>query len=111
MIEILTVGEIAQVNRRRMGKTQQEIAALHEVPQSTVSDWENGKAVVPPALLINPFPLTELEELRILRKQAGLTIQGAAEQLGLSHVTVIGMEKGTVNGEPLQRLIRKIMVQ
>ncbi len=111
MIEILTVGEIAQINRRRLGKTQQEMAELHDVPQSTISDWENGKAVVPPALLVDPFPLMELEELRLLRRRAGLTINEAAARLGLSHVTVIGMEKGTVDGTPLRRLIKEILVQ
>lgn len=107
----LTEGEKAMINRRRMQMTQADVAALHGVPQSKVSEWENGKGMPPMAMRRNPLPLTELEELRLLRKHIGLTIEEVADKLGVSHVTVIAMEKGRRDPEPLVRLINDTMAR
>ena len=84
-----TSGEKFKAKRRRDKLSQEELAKKIKVDRNTIKFWEDDGPVIP---YVN-IKLTEGELYFILRERLGLPLKKAADLMGISHVTLIKLEK------------------
>lgn len=103
-----TAPERLFLHRKRAGKTQSEVAAIHGVGLFTYGQWETG-AVEPPkeAAKIKLGRLKPNETALLLRRRAGKTQKEVAAKLKCSRFHVNRMESGEADAEPLLKLWNK----
>lgn len=96
----MTRGERRLIVRRRAGRSQREMAELHDVSLYFYRKMERDPRKGPPPDLLGG-PLGAHERLFLLRRRAGLAVRDVAERMGVSPWWVTQMERGTA---PVDRL-------
>lgn len=100
----LTTQERLIIWRRRLNCHQIVIEKMHP----NWGKWERGEIPIPLSILISipNMDLTKGEECHILRRRKGITIKDAASHIGISHITLIRMERDeVVSEEPYLRYL------
>jgi transcriptional regulator with XRE-family HTH domain len=90
-----TMGERVWVWRRRQELTLVEAAQRLGVGRGHLVDWEADRSVPPPSVCrrVASLTLTSTEVLRLLRRRSGLGSRGAAMAYGVSHVSLLRLER------------------
>lgn len=89
--------------RRRHKISNKQAAIQYKVTPDVITFWESGRLSAPNITIRDP--LTPGERFIITRRRAGLTINQAAEMLGINRLTVINHEKDR-NKEPERIILR-----
>jgi DNA-binding XRE family transcriptional regulator len=106
----LTEGETLSLFRERKGLTQKDFAKNYlKVSQSTLSLWERDHVKIP----INQDTLPKItptrgEWCRVLRRRLRLTLRNAAYGIGVSHVTIVRMEREKLDPARLWNYLKKV---
>lgn len=100
----LTAGERAWVWRMRRGMTLQDIADQYNVSKGVPVNWEAGRVTVPEDLRKKSqnVKLYPSEELRLLRRRAGIGARVAGRYRKVSHPLILELERA---GDPELRRI------
>jgi len=86
---IPTKGERFKAARRRDGLSQEECAKRMNLHRMTTKYWEDGTPSTPDVKI----KLNEGELYFIIRERLDIPLKKAAELIGISHVTLIKLEK------------------
>ena len=97
MVETIALswGEKLWIWRRRQHLTLVEAGHRLAVSRGNLVDWESDRTEPPGDIRrrVGPIIPTPSEELRVLRKRSGLGSRGAAEAYGISHVSLLRLER------------------
>ena len=84
-----TKGEKFKAQRRREGLTQEKCAEKLGIKRTIIKYWEEGVPATPDVQI----KLTKGELYFIIRERLGLKLKRAAFLMGISHITLIKLEK------------------
>lgn len=102
-----TPGEEFKAHRRRLGLSHPVLAKKMKIPQSTIKCWEDD---VPSAPELD-ISLNEGERYYVLRERLGLPLKKAAKLIGISHPTLIKLEKQEGGHEVLRAFYKKYLTK
>lgn len=98
---------------------QRDVANLLGVSPETVLHWETGQTSPPirpyPSIVtflgydLTPKPTTDAERLRGWRMAKGLSVKGAARQVGVDEATWAGWERGRPPTRAHALLIKRLL--
>jgi len=99
----LTKGEKFKAQRRRDGLTHKECAEKLGLPTQTIKYWEDNTPSTPRV----EISLNEGELYYVLRERLELSLKEAAKLAGISHITLIKLEKGKGGCEVIKDFYKK----
>ena len=93
----LTPGERFWLWRRRTGTHSYDASVIYGVSTKLITAWERDRRTDVPEVNLPGGELTCGEQATILRRRAKVSIKSAAVQLGVSHVSLIRMERDEID--------------